>query len=67
VALLAITATLGLGLSWRRVGLFVVAASVALASIAAAAAGLPLTGCLAITALAPWVLVVAHEAPARVS
>lgn len=67
LALLAITATLGIGLSWRRVGLFLVAGAVALASVAAASAGLPLTGCLAISALAPWVLVVAHEAPARVS
>jgi len=66
VALLAITATLGMGLSWRRIGVFALAASVALASIAASAVGLPLTGCLAIAALAPWVLVVAHEAPARV-
>lgn len=65
LALLAITVTLGMGLSWRRVGLFLVAASMALASIAAAATGLPLTGCLAISALAPWVLVVAHEAPER--
>lgn len=67
LALLAITATLGLGLSWHRVVVFLVAASVALASVVAAAAGLPLTGCLVVSALAPWVLVLAFEAPTRAS
>lgn len=66
VVLLVIAVTLGLGSTPRRVGLFLGAASVALAGVAAAAAGLPLTGCLAIVALAPWVLVVTHETAARV-
>jgi low temperature requirement protein LtrA len=67
VALLAITATLGLGLTWRRVAVFGAAALVALAGPAAAAAGLPLTGCLVVSAIAPWVLVLAFEVPARAS
>lgn len=65
LALLAIVATLQLGLSWRRIGVFLLAATAALASAAAAAAGLPLAVCLVVSALSPWVLVLAFELPAR--
>lgn len=65
VALLAITAVLGMRVTWRKAGLFAASAAVALASVAAAAAGIPLTGCLAVAALGPWVLMIAHEPRAR--
>lgn len=67
LALLAIVVTLGVGLSWRRVAVFVIAAAVAISSAAAAVVGFPLTVCLVVCALAPWVLVLAFELPARAS
>ena len=65
LALLAITATLGMQLAGRRVAVFVVATAAAVVSAVAASAGLPLTVCLVVSALAPWVLVLAIEIPGR--